>query len=86
MVLLNRELQQLRIEFRHSESSFSKAQKNLTETKKQLEAKDLALEKVRRERDELSALASQDQFKSIRSVESQRQDTESTYRQLQKQY
>ena len=64
----------------------SKAQKNLTETKKQLEAKDLALEKVRRERDELSALASQDQFKSIRSVESQRQDTESTYKQLQKQY
>jgi hypothetical protein len=31
-------------------------------------------------------LASQDQFKSIRSVESQRQDTETTYKQLQKQY
>jgi len=30
------------------------------EIKKQLEAKDVALEKVRRERDELSAIASQD--------------------------
>ena len=60
MVLLNRELQQLKLEYRHSEQSLSKAQKSLLDTKKQLEAKDQALEKVRRERDELSALASQD--------------------------
>jgi hypothetical protein len=37
-----------------------------------MEAKDAALEKVRKERDELSVLAQQDQFKSIRTVESQK--------------
>jgi hypothetical protein len=33
-------------------------------------SKDATLEKLRRERDDLSALASQDQFKSVRAVES----------------
>jgi hypothetical protein len=34
-----------------------------------VQAKDQALEKVRRERDELTAVVSQDKYKSIKTVE-----------------
>lgn len=58
LVMLNRDYQSLKIEHRHQQDLLSKSQKQLLEAQKQITLKDQSLEKLRRERDDLSALVS----------------------------
>ena len=69
LVLLNRELQQSKLELRQNSEQLHKTQRQLADYQKMVQAKDQALEKVRRERDELTAVVSQDKYKSIKTVE-----------------
>jgi chromosome segregation ATPase len=73
---MNRELTKLKAELRILQDSLKKTEKDRYDTKKTLESKENALEKLRKERDELSAIVNTDKYKNLRTAEIERQKVE----------
>ena len=69
LVQVSRELATLKLDHRHQTETLTKTAKQLADLQKQTQAKQEQLDKLRKERDSLAALASQDQFKTIKAVE-----------------
>ena len=59
----------MKSEMRQRDDHLKKVDKENYEFKKSFEAKENALEKVRKERDELWAIVNTDKYKNIRSLE-----------------
>lgn len=72
LVTLNRELQKLRSESRILNEQHKKAEKERLDLKKAVEAKDAALEKLRKEKDELWAIVNTDKYRNIKQLETER--------------
>ena len=65
LVNVNRELTKLKAEARHTTETCRKTEKENNELRKSMSAKQTALDKLRKERDELLAIVNTDKYKSI---------------------
>jgi hypothetical protein len=66
---MNRELTKLKAELRLNSDQLKKSEKERLDFKKSLDSKDLAMEKLRKEKDELWSIVSTDKYKNVRTVE-----------------
>jgi hypothetical protein len=66
---LNREVTRLKSDMRVKEDQFKKSEKERLEAKKIIEGKEVAVEKLRKERDELWAVVNTDKYKNLRTIE-----------------
>jgi hypothetical protein len=66
---MNRELTKLKAELRLNSDQLKKSEKERLDYKKSLDSKDLAMEKLRKEKDELWSIVSTDKYKNVRTVE-----------------
>ena len=66
---MNRELTKLKAELRLNSDQLKKSEKERLDFKKSLDSKDLAMEKLRKEKDELWSIVSTDKYKNVRAVE-----------------
>jgi hypothetical protein len=66
---MNRELTKLKAELRLNSDHLKKSEKERLDYKKSLDSKDLAMEKLRKEKDELWSIVSTDKYKNVRTVE-----------------
>ncbi len=73
---MNRELSKLKAELRLSTDSLKKSEKERLEFKRSLESKDQALEKLRKDRDELWSIVNTDKYKNVRTVEQEKEKIE----------
>ena len=73
---MNRELTKLKAELRLNTEQLKKSEKERLDFKKSLESKDLALEKLRKEKDELWSIVSTDKYKNVRTVEQEKEKIE----------
>lgn len=73
---MNRELTKLKAELRLNTDQLKKSEKERMDFKKSLESKDLALEKLRKEKDELWSIVSTDKYKNVRTVEQEKEKIE----------
>ncbi len=73
---MNRELSKLKAELRLSTDSLKKSEKERLEFKRSLESKDQALEKLRKDRDELWSIVNTDKYKNVRIVEQEKEKIE----------
>ena len=69
LVNVNRELTKLKAEGRVMGDTYKKSEKENLELKKSITAKQNALDKLRKERDELWAIVNTDKYKSIQTIE-----------------
>jgi hypothetical protein len=61
---------------RVKEDQFKKSEKERLEAKKIIEGKEVAVEKLRKERDELWAVVNTDKYKNLRTIEQDREKAE----------
>ncbi len=66
---MNRELTKLKAELRINTDQLKKSEKERADFKKSVESKDIALEKLRKEKDELWSIVNTDKYKNVRTVE-----------------
>ena len=66
---MNRELTKLKAELRLNSDQLKKSEKERLDFKKSLDSKDVAMEKLRKEKDELWSIVSTDKYKNVRTVE-----------------
>ena len=66
---MNREISKLKAELRTTSDNLKKSEKEKYECKKNFEGKENALEKLRKERDELWAVVNTDKYKNLRTIE-----------------
>ena len=66
---MGREISKLKAELRTTSETLKKSEKEKYDCKKNLEGKDTAVEKLRKERDELWAVVNTDKYKNIRNME-----------------
>lgn len=69
MIFANRELQKIKADNKTLSETIKKTEKENHEHKKSITSKDTALEKLRKENDELWAVVNTDKYKSVRTVE-----------------
>ena len=69
LVNVNRELTKLKAESRTNGDTLKKSEKENLELKKNLTAKQNALDKLRKEKDELWAIVNTDKYKSFSTIE-----------------
>jgi hypothetical protein len=69
LITLNREVTRLKSELRVKEDQHKKSEKERLEAKKIIEGKEVAVEKLRKERDELWAVVNTDKYKNLRTIE-----------------
>lgn len=69
LITLNREVTRLKSDMRVKEDQFKKSEKERLEAKKIIEGKEVAVEKLRKERDELWAVVNTDKYKNLRTIE-----------------
>ena len=74
--MMGREISKLKAEIKQSQDSLKKSEKEKYECKKNLEAKDTAVEKLRKERDELWAIVNTDKYKNIKAIETEKEKIE----------
>lgn len=82
LVLANREVTRLKAEQRTNNDTYKKSERENLDLKKQVGAKQTALEKLRKEKDELWAIVNTDKFKSIHSMEEEKQKSVSKIQNL----
>ena len=82
LVLANREVTKLKAEQRSSNDTYKKSERENFDLKKQVSAKQTALEKLRKEKDELWAIVNTDKFKTIHSMEEEKQKSVSKIQSL----
>ena len=73
---MTRELTRLKSDLRIKEDSLKKGEKERAELKKAVEAREAAVEKVKREKEELWAIVNTDKYKNIKAIESDRERAE----------
>ncbi len=73
---MNRELSKLKAELRLNTDQLKKSEKERLDFKKSLDSKDLAMEKLRKEKDELWSIVSTDKYKNVRTVEQEKEKIE----------
>ena len=73
---MNRDLTKLKAELRLSTEQLKKSEKERVDFKKSLESKELAMEKLRKEKDELWSIVSTDKYKNVRTVEQEKDKIE----------
>ena len=73
---MNRDLTKLKAELRLSAEQLKKSEKERVDFKKSLESKELAMEKLRKEKDELWSIVSTDKYKNVRTVEQEKDKIE----------
>jgi TolA-binding protein len=73
---MNRELTKLKAELRLNTDQLKKSEKDRLDYKKSLDSKDLAMEKLRKEKDELWSIVSTDKYKNVRTVEQEKEKLE----------
>jgi hypothetical protein len=73
---MNRELTKLKAELRLNSDQLKKSEKERLDYKKSLDSKDLAMEKLRKEKDELWSIVSTDKYKNVRTVEQEKEKIE----------
>ena len=73
LILANRELQKIKAENKQIGDSLKKSEKENYEYKKSVGSKDTALEKLRKENDELWSVVNTDKYKSIRAIETEKE-------------
>jgi hypothetical protein len=73
---MNRELTKLKAELRLNTDQLKKSEKERLDYKKSLDSKDLAMEKLRKEKDELWSIVSTDKYKNVRTVEQEKEKIE----------
>jgi hypothetical protein len=61
---------------RVKEDQFKKSEKERLEAKKIIEGKEVAVEKLRKDRDELWAVVNTDKYKNLRTIEQDREKAE----------
>ena len=76
MIVMNRDLTKLKAELRLSTEQLKKSEKERVDFKKSLESKELAMEKLRKEKDELWSIVSTDKYKNVRTVEQEKDKIE----------
>jgi hypothetical protein len=69
LITLNREVTRLKSDMRVKEDQFKKSEKERLEAKKIIEGKEVAVEKLRKDRDELWAVVNTDKYKNLRTIE-----------------
>jgi chromosome segregation ATPase len=73
LILAQRDLQKYKSEHKTVTDSLKKTEKECTEQKKLIQSKDGALEKLRKENEELWTVVNTDKYKSVRSVEQEKE-------------
>lgn len=73
---MNREITKTKAELRITTEQLKKSEKERLDFKKSLESKEVALDKLRKERDELWAIVSTDKYKNVRAIESDKERIE----------
>ncbi len=73
---MGRDLSKLKAELRTAQDQLKKSEKMQYECKKALEGKETAVEKLRKERDELWAVVNTDKYKNVKQIESDREKAE----------
>jgi septal ring factor EnvC (AmiA/AmiB activator) len=73
---MNREISKLKAELRTISDSYKKSEKSNYEFKKNVESKENAIEKLRKERDELWAVVNTDKYRNIKTIESEKTSME----------
>ena len=73
---MGREITKLKAELRTTQETLKKSEKEKYECKKNLEGKDTAVDKLRKERDELWAVVNTDKYKNIRNMEQEKEKIE----------
>ena len=76
LIVMNRDLTKLKAELRLSTEQLKKSEKERVDFKKSLESKELAMEKLRKEKDELWSIVSTDKYKNVRTVEQEKDKIE----------
>ena len=76
LVTLNRDATKLKAELRSMTETLKKSEKERLEIRKTLEGKENALEKLRKEKDELWAIVNTDKYKNVRTVELEKEKIE----------
>jgi hypothetical protein len=74
--MMNREISKLKTELRSTLDTLKKSEKEKYDTKKSLESKENAVEKLRKERDELWAIVNTDKYKNVRNIEVEKEKVE----------
>lgn len=67
--MMGREISKLKAELRMAQDTLKKSEKEKYDCKKNLEGKDTAVDKLRKERDELWAVVNTDKYKNLRNLE-----------------
>ena len=73
---MNRELSKLKAELRTNTDLLKKSEKERLDFKRSLESKDQALEKLRKDKDELWSIVNTDKYKNVRTVEQEKEKIE----------
>lgn len=79
---MNREISKLKAELRTTGDNLKKSEKEKYDCKKTLEAKENAVEKLRKERDELWAVVNTDKYKTLRTIELEKEKLEKQKQEL----
>lgn len=69
LVMMGRDITRLKSDLRSTQEQLKKSEKEKYECKKNLEGKDTAVEKLRKERDELWAVVNTDKYKNVKVME-----------------
>ena len=73
---MNRELSKLKAELRTNTDLLKKSEKERLDFKRSLESKDQALEKLRKDKDELWSIVNTDKYKNVRTIEQEKEKIE----------
>lgn len=76
LVMMGRELTKLKSELRGTQDQLKKTEKERYELRKNLDGKETAVEKLRKERDELWAVVNTDKYKNIKVIEQEKEKVE----------
>jgi hypothetical protein len=76
LIVMNRELSKLKAELRTNTDLLKKSEKERLDFKRSLESKDQALEKLRKDKDELWSIVNTDKYKNVRTVEQEKEKIE----------
>lgn len=70
---MNREINKFKAELRITQEQLKKSEKEKYEIRKNLEGKETAVDKLRKEKDELWAIVNTDKYKNIKIIESEKE-------------
>ena len=82
LIVMNRDLSKLKAENKQKNEYLKKVDKELLALKKNLESKENALEKLRKDRDELWAVVNTDKYRNFKSVDEEKNKIKEKYQEI----